>query len=268
MIVEVLSDHPGDELRRLEAAREADREEVERHLRLVDQRRLELRAQRGWWNIRARRHDEAEVMAMNLARPRLDSTLSRRYAQQAAGVAGEEQLTSALLPLTDEWHLFRGYVNRRGEMDHLLVGPGGVWAVEAKARAVTINVAGDHWTFEKHDRYGNLVGHGALVDGRNRSWGRQVTEVADELERFIHSQSVLASVRTAAVVLSNRARLGTVDDLRVDLLCVGPGQLLERLRDAAPELDAEQRRKTVNLIKRDHAFHAQRRLQRSRPDPQ
>src|SRR4051794_6299689 len=80
-------------------------------------------------------------------------------------------------------------------MDHLLVGPGGVWAVEVKVRPVTINVAGDQWTFDKYDRYGNLVGHGALVDRRNRSWGRQVTEVAYELERFIFSRGVLTSVR-------------------------------------------------------------------------
>jgi hypothetical protein len=44
--------------------------------------------------------------------------------------------------------------------------------------------------------------------------------------------------------------------------------LVERLRDAAPELDAEQITKTVSLIKRDHAFHAQRRLRRSKPKPQ
>src|SRR4051794_24563465 len=205
-------------------------------------------------------------MGMDRARPALDSTLSRRHAQQAAGVAGEEQMTSALLSLTNEWRLFRGYANRCGEVDHLLVGPGGVWAVEVKVRAVTINVAGDHWTFDKCDRYGNVVGHGALVDGRNRSWGRQVTEVADELERFILSRGVLTPVRRAVVVLHDRARLGTIDDLRVDLLCVGPEPLLERLRAATPELDAEQRTKTVSMVRRDHAFHAQRRLQRSRPD--
>src|SRR3954468_14557659 len=136
---------------------------------------------------------------------------------------------------------------------------------QVKVRPVTINVAGDHWTFDKYDRYGNLVGHGALVDGRNRSWGRQVTEVAYELERFIFSRGVLTSVRSAVVVLHDRARLGSIDDLRVDLLCVGPEPLLERLHEAAPALDAEQRTKTVSMVRRDHAFHAQRRLQRSKP---
>ncbi len=58
-----------------------------------------------------------------------------------------------------------------GEAGNLLVGPGGVWTIEVKVRAVRVHLGGDHWRFEKFDRYGNRVEQGVLADRRGRSWG-------------------------------------------------------------------------------------------------
>jgi hypothetical protein len=41
-----------------------------------------------------------------------------RLAQQQAGIDAEESMTTALSALSDEWIVFRGYKNRKGEVDH------------------------------------------------------------------------------------------------------------------------------------------------------
>lgn len=176
---------------------------------------------------------------------------------------GEEALTAALGMLSDDWTLFCGYANRRGEVDHLLVGPGGVWAIEVKVRAVRVHADGDRWWFEKFDRYGNRVEQGSLADRRGRSWGRQVSEIASELRQFLTSRGQRVDVRTAVVLLHDRAELGSMGDLGVDVFCVRPDYLLER-RIAAERLafDRASRDAVAGLVRRDHAFHAKRRRRR------
>lgn len=54
-------------------------------------------------------------------------------AKLAAGAAGESFVAGELgRALDDEWTLLRGYHNRRGEIDLVLVGPRGLFAIEVK----------------------------------------------------------------------------------------------------------------------------------------
>jgi hypothetical protein len=48
-----------------------------------------------------------------------------------------------LSTLSNDWVLLRGYRNRRGETDPVLVGPAGVWAIEVKRRRVLLHAVGD-----------------------------------------------------------------------------------------------------------------------------
>lgn len=73
--------------------------------------------------------------------------MQSRVQQRAAGAWGEDALVWGLSGLSDEWLMLRGYRNRRGETDHVLVGPLGVWAVEVKRRRVRLNAVGDRWWF-------------------------------------------------------------------------------------------------------------------------
>ncbi|MGI8447360.1 MAG: nuclease-related domain-containing protein [Streptosporangiaceae bacterium] len=57
----------------------------------------------------------------------------------------------------DERTLLRGYRNRRGEIDHLLLGPPGLAAIKVKNRNCLISCTGDRWLITRHDRYGNRV---------------------------------------------------------------------------------------------------------------
>lgn len=93
-----------------------------------------------------------------------------------------------------------------GELDNLLLGPRGVWAIEVKGRGIRVNVNGDHWSFEKFDRYGNRVDQGVLTDRGGRSWGRQVTDIAADLDRFLRSRGEAVTIETAVVVMHHRAR--------------------------------------------------------------
>lgn len=258
MIVEVLSDHPGQELRRVDAEAEAQRRGRGQHHDAVARLRAQQRASRRWWQVLTRIRHGAELRELARRAPELDPGLQARRAQQASGLEGEQAMTAALGVLSDEWALFRGYANRRGEVDHLLVGPGGVWAIEVKVRAVRVHVAGDQWWFEKFDRYGNRVEQGVLADRRGRSWGRQVTDIARELEAFLASRGQHVSVRTAVVLLHGRGELGSCQDLEVDLFCVGTDYLLNSV-DAAPlQLDRSSRDAVARLVRRDHAFNAER----------
>ena len=87
--------------------------------------------------------------------------------------------------LGDDWVLLRGYKNSSGEIDHLLLGPGGLFAMEVKHRNATVYVDGDEWRFEKYDRFGNLVEEGRITDRGGRSPSRQVNDSADTLQRFL-----------------------------------------------------------------------------------
>ena len=262
MIVEVLSDHPGDELRRADRAREDQSRSIEAHRVAVNELRVRHVASRRWWQIRTWLLQRAELHALQMRAPAVDLEMDRRRAQQAAGVHAEEQMTAELRSLSDDWRLFRGYANRRGEVDHLLIGPGGVWAVEVKLRRVRVHIDGDHWRFEKFDRYGNLVDQGTLADRGGRSWGRQVTEIAHDLETFLASRGCPVPVRTAVALLHDRAELGSHRDVQIDLFSVGSEPLLKRLHSEPTALDWPTRDAVSRLVRRDHAFHANRRATR------
>src|SRR3984893_5515191 len=94
-----------------------------------------------------------------------------------AGIAGEQLVATELgRALDDEWTLLRGYRNRRGEIDHLLLGPRGLFAIEVKNLNATVHVDGDRWRADKYDNYGNLVEQRAITDARGRSPRGQLNE--------------------------------------------------------------------------------------------
>ncbi|MCW8103448.1 nuclease-related domain-containing protein [Streptomyces tauricus] len=259
MRVETLSDHAGGQLQKAEAALQEHHRRVAAHQAAVKDLRTRHVASRRWWQIGKRLAQRQELRQLQFGGPVLDERLVHRRAQQQAGVTAESHMTSALLQLSDDWLLFCGYTNRKGEVDRLLVGPGGVWAIEVKGRGVRVHVQGDRWTFEKFDRYGNLVGSGVLADAGGRSWGRQVSEVAAALGEFLRSRGVRVPIRTTVAVINGRASLGTFDSAGIDMLSIGPEYLLQRIRSEPPALSPEQCAEIARLVRRDHAFHSRSR---------
>jgi hypothetical protein len=186
-----------------------------------------------------------------------------RVEQQAAGLEGEDRLARGLSGLSDDWTMLRGYRNGRGETDHVLVGPLGVWGVEVKRQAVRVHVKGEDWRFEKFDRYGNLVETGAAADRTGRSWARQVTDVADDLGDWLRRNRMDVPVHTAVVILHERAEVGNVRRPTVDLVATDPRRLLAEIQSRPRTLTAAQRSEVLRLLRRDHKHHDDRRRNRS-----
>ncbi|MEV0729635.1 nuclease-related domain-containing protein [Polymorphospora sp. NPDC050346] len=182
--------------------------------------------------------------------------------QRAAGVAGEDALAFELSSLSDEWVWLRGYRNRRGETDHVLVGPQGVWAIEVKLRRVRIHADGDEWWFEKLDRWGNVVDSGPATDRGGRSWARQVTDVAGDLAAWLGRNGQAVPVRTAVMLMHEQAQIGRCDNLGVDVVATETGYLLREMWQRASPLSPDDRASIVALIQRDHRFHQGRRRRR------
>jgi Nuclease-related domain len=172
-----------------------------------------------------------------------------------AGIAGEQQVAVELgRALGDDWTLLRGYRNRRGEIDHLLLGPGGLFAIEVKNINATVYIDGDRWRADKYDNYGNLVEQRPIADRKGRSPSEQVNESAGELERFLHDRGQRIAVQRVVVLTHHRSRLGVV---RYPTVHVGTstGYVLSLVRDSADELDQSQRAEVWRLILRDHDFY-------------
>ena len=255
-----MSDHPGSQARGTAKHIADDLRRIAEHQQAAVDLSDRLRESRHWWQLGRRIRDHRQVAAFKARTPRVDPNDVHRLARQRAGVSAEDRVTRDLVAgLPEEGILFRGYRNRRGEVDHLVVGPFGVWAVEVKGRGVVVNVDGDRWTFEKYDRYGNRVEQGQLVDRGGRSWGRQVGDIAGDLEKFLRSRGARVTVRTAVVVMHGRARLGRCFGLGVTSLSVGTAGLIQRMRLGSDRPPPDLQQRVGDLVRRDHAFHARKR---------
>jgi Nuclease-related domain len=176
-----------------------------------------------------------------------------------AGIAGEELVAAELgRTLGDDWTLLHGYRNRRGEIDHLLLGPRGLFAIEVKNINATVYVDGDHWRADKYDNYGNLVEQRPIADRRGRSPSEQLNEPAADLERFLHERGQHLGVQRVVVLTHRRSRLGSRHHPTVHV-GTSTGYLLSMVGDSADELSERQQAEVQRLIRRDHDFHERRR---------
>ena len=135
MRVVELSNHPGAMLREIRLRPDADeRRDAARYdaalaqhrerVRQAEQARDQARAGHRWWAwlrgvLAARRARRRAPEPPHATGPSAD-----RQEILMAGIEGEQLVASGLgRVLDDEWTLIRGYRNRRGEIDHLLLGP-------------------------------------------------------------------------------------------------------------------------------------------------
>ena len=175
-----------------------------------------------------------------------------------AGIAGEQLVATELgRALDDDWTLLRGYRNRRGEIDHLLLGPKGLFAVEVKNINATVSIDGDRWRADKYDNYGNLVEQREIADRKGRSPSEQLNEPAAELERFLHERGQRVTVQRVVVLAHKRSRVGSC---RHPTVHVGTSAdyLLSLVSDSRQQLDERQRAGAERLIRRDHDFNERR----------
>jgi Nuclease-related domain len=239
---------------RYEKALAASRRRVER----ARDQRDQARAGRQWlswlrWVLAVRRERRAAPSPPVAATTQLSDREKIYKVGSDAERAAAAELGDAL---GDEWTLFAGYRNQRGEIDQLLLGPGGLIAIEVKYRNATVHCHGDDWSYEKFDRYNNLVERGPIEDGRGRSPSRQLNEPADALQRFLGTRGQQVAIGRVLVFTHPRSRVGTcrnptvrvaTDPRAVARWASGP--------QAPGPLSAERIAAIERLIVHDHAHH-------------
>src|SRR5215468_396209 len=223
-----LSDHPGQLLRDTRAHRDA------------------ARARRRWWSW---------IVGIFSGRTERQDVPTAQEESIAAGMAGERRMAAELgRVFSDEWVLFRGYRNRRGEIDHLLLGPAGLFAVEVKYRNATVYVRGDDWQFAKFDSWGNKVEQGRITDATGRSPSVQLNEPADELERFLHSRRQPVSITRVVILNHARSKVGRRQHLTVHV-ATSSDYIIDLVNASAVQFQDWRITQLEQLIERDHRFH-------------
>ncbi|HXC82477.1 MAG TPA: nuclease-related domain-containing protein [Trebonia sp.] len=236
-----LSDHPGTLLREART------------------RRGQARASNRWW-ARIRSVFAAWAGRRKVPRPAAPTGVpSAQEESIAAGRAGEQLVATELgAVLGDEWVLFRGYRNARGEIDHLLVGPRGLFAVEVKYHNATVYISGDDWQFDRFDRWGNRVGQGRVEDRTGRSPSVQLNEPADELERFLRSRGQQVRIKRIVILNHPRSRIGGQRNATVQVT-TSSRHIIDLVGQSRLELTPGRLTQVASLIERDHHFHDGRR---------
>ena len=246
MRVVPLSDHPGAMLRdarRRRAARDAAR----------SQRRWGAAWLRGLFAV-FRARQPLPVAGSRASQP------TDEEGKLAAGVAGESFVATELgRALDDEWTLLRGYCNRRGEIDLVLLGPRGLFAIEVKNQNGRIDCHGDQWWSTRYDKYGNQVeARREMSDRRGRSPSVQLNEPATLLEGFLAARGHPVTFRRVVALVHPRSQLGRCTRPTVEI-CTSVRELLGMLGASPVPVTPSGRAALEQLIIRDHRFYAQHR---------
>jgi hypothetical protein len=246
--------------RQREAAGAQTRSAYETKLQTLRQRRDGAGRERKWLAylrlaLKISRHKRDRPLPVP-ARPTDEEEMLR------AGVAGERRIARELgQALDDDWTLLHGYRNARGEIDHLLLGPSGLFAIEVKNVNATVRVNADSWLADKYDRYGNHVEQYTIADRRGRSPSEQLNQPADALASFLHGRGQSVPVRRVVALTHTRSKLGTHANLTVNV-ALTTIDILRMINDSPDELDEQRHAKIQQLIEHDHQFHDRRRPNR------
>jgi hypothetical protein len=259
MRVETLSDHPGEML--ADAARERGRDAAgqEARVKAVRRDRDQARAAGRWLRwlrlVFATSREKRE-----LARLRLFSRFpTNKEASIQAGHNAERRVAEELGSLLgDDWVLFRGYRNRRGEIDGLLVGPRGLFAYEVKYHNATVYIRGDDWRSEKFDKYGNSLGGPVpMADARGRSPSTQLGDSVAALSDWLRRRGQQATIVPVVLLTHDRSRIGSSQNPTVGVETSVQG-VLRLIGRSSAKLDARRRAVIEQIIRDDHRHHQQR----------
>ena len=171
-----------------------------------------------------------------------------------SGHDGERRVIECWQQMLDyRWTLLCGYQNRSGEIDHVLVGPAGVFTVEIKHLNGTVHCDGDRWSRDKYDNYGNRVDQGiAIADRRGRSPSVQLRESADRLRDALIDEKLAQCVFLIVMLSHPNSRIGDCRNPTVALRTLNNIERKDFTRNLDTQLAADQIPRVIEAIKRDH----------------
>jgi hypothetical protein len=168
---------------------------------------------------------------------KLISSLTIDKTKIATGMAGEQAVADFIKrALDNRWTVIEGFKGGKGEVDFVLVGPLGVFAIEVKNRNGVVCCNGDKWSLKKPN--GESV---ALADNGGRSPSQQINEAATWLESELREVGYDVRIQKAVILAHPKACLGAIVNLSVDslMLLSAPGNFKKYLSLGTP-LSAEQ----------------------------
>ncbi len=282
MIQVDLSDFTADELARLRKERQDD---YEAELTKFNDRKREHEArvdgsQREYEHAWASRRYLKAVMLWCrfmlepgptvLPVPAISATTERERILEA-GAAGQRTVVEHLAArLDDRWVALNGYLNFKGEVDIVLIGPGCIACIEVKTLNAEVTVDGDEWRRQFRGRNGHAMGAQTLVvDQGGRSPARQVNEPADHLHQWLKRHGIDLTIRRWVVLAHSNSRIGPVRNLTVDAVMRADELDIERLLGMphAVLLAPEAVGRVRQLVERDHQHHTRRRTSASNAGP-
>jgi hypothetical protein len=120
-----------------------------------------------------------------------------KYRTFRFGREGEEEVVERLrASLDNRWTIFRNLhlPGHDDDIDIVLVGPGGVWAVEAKSSRATVRAQGMKWEMQKKSGWVDVRGNPSF----------QVTKDAKQLNDFLKRQGIVRWVERAIALAESQ----------------------------------------------------------------
>jgi hypothetical protein len=191
-------------------------------------------------------------------------TADRDEVVWSSGNKGEKKVGTYLSTLSDDWILVSGYRNAKGEIDQILLGSRGVFAIEIKFINGVVHCDGDRWWSDKYDRYGNLVEtNKPLVDKRGRGPSKQLNDSVDLLQSFLSKRANISRVHRVVVLSHDSSLLGDLRNITVDVVATIDCFDLERLFSRSSDnLDSQSVERVLQMVKKDHNFYEKPRPRR------
>jgi hypothetical protein len=256
MRVESLSDHPAELIAAKERERQRGTTEQEARLGVARKERDAARSAGHWLKwlrlaLRVAREKRAAGRQQVLS-----GVPTAAEGKARAGHEAELRVAESLgRALGDDWTLFRGYRNARGEIDGVLLGPRGLFALEVKYHNGTVYITGDDWSSEKYDRYGNRVRERApMRDGSGRrSPSQQLTEPSAMLADRLHRRAQKVTPRCVVVLTHPNARIAAMSGPTVQVV-TSVREFLGLVDQSPARLDSGRVREIADLIRRDHTY--------------
>jgi Nuclease-related domain len=153
-----------------------------------------------------------------------------------------------------EWTLFRGYRNRRGEIDDLLLGPRGVFAIASKHHNATVSCAGDLWWYAQHDSHGIPVSGPAELISGGRSPSDQLNEPAGQLEGFLDYSGHPVTIQCVVLLTHPRACVGSCTNPTVHI-ATSADEIISLVNRSHLAIADGERAELDRLIRLDHSYH-------------
>lgn len=273
----VLSDYPGQLAHKLRHARVAQYEQqVAAQAAMAsafDQRRreyigglkqalLRLQLLQAWQQWRRVARLEKSLREIRAYKPApLQTSVEEMQAQ--AGSEAECRVDAFLASaLGERWTLIAGYRGPGGEIDRILIGPYGIYAIEIKGNRGVIESDGRNWWAKRYGRRGDLLEIKTLP----RAPDMQLLKAATPLQRWLDKNGIEQRITTVVLFAADDTRIGRMDGSCADVVTTLDTLDLGLLFD--PESDQERltaslRERIVRLAVKDH-HHWQSKRQRRR----